>query len=169
MHRLLFALGIPHVGERAARLVAQQFGTLEAVATAGADELEAVDGIGPVIARAIVEWFADGESRKLVDRLVGLGINTVEPQSDEQQRPLAGLTFVLTGALSRPRPQVQARLEELGAAVAGSVSGRTSYLVAGADAGSKLKRARELSVEVLDEEGLERVVRQRSGEGMWSQ
>lgn len=168
LHRLLFALGIPHVGERAARLVAQRFGNLEAVAAAGEEELERVDGIGPVIARAIVGWFADPRNRRLVERLVAVGVNSSEPRSGRGERPLTGLTFVLTGALSRPRPEVQVRLEALGATVAGSVSGRTSYLVAGADAGSKLERARRLSVEVLDEEGLETLVRERSGEELWS-
>ncbi len=168
LHRLLFALGIPHVGERAARLVAERFGSLEAVATADVAELETVAGIGPVIASAIVAWFAEEENRRLVDRLVSRGVNTVEPGPGESSRPLAGLTFVLTGTLTRPRGEVQARLEELGATVSGSVSGRTSYVVAGAEAGSKLERARELGVEVLDEEGLGRIIRDRSGEELWS-
>ena len=80
---------------------------------------------------------------------------------------MAGLTFVLTGTLSRPRPELRDRLERLGATVAGSVSGRTSYLVASADAGSKLGKARELGVEVLDEEGLERLVEERTGRALW--
>ena len=168
LHRLLFALGIPHVGERAARLVAERFGSLEALAAAGEEELEAVAGIGPVISSAIVGWFADQRNRRVVERLAAVGVNTSEPRSNEGDRPLAGLTFVLTGALSRPRTEVQARLEVLGATVAGSVSGRTSYLVAGEDAGSKLERARKLSVEILDEDGLDKVVRERSGEGLWS-
>jgi len=168
LHRLLFALGIPHVGQRAARLLAERFGSMDALAKAGPEELEAIDGIGPVIARSVVDWFADPENRKLVRRLAERGVNTVEPTRDVAARPLDGLIFVLTGSLSRPRGEVRRRLEELGATVAGSVSRKTSFVVAGNDPGSKLEKARALGVPVVDEAGLAALVRERAGEDLWS-
>ncbi len=164
--RLLFALGIPHVGERAARLLAERFGTMERLARASEEELEAIEGIGPVIARSVVAWFRDPANRELIRRLAERGV-TGAPVT-RAGGGLDGLTFVLTGALSRPRPEVARRLEELGARVASSVSRRTSYVVAGESPGSKLARARELGVPVLDEAGLEALVRERTGEALWS-
>lgn len=164
--RLLFALGIPHVGERAARLLAERFGTMERLARASEEELEAIEGIGPVIARSVVAWFRDPANRELIRRLAERGV-TGAPVT-RAGGGLDGLTFVLTGALSRPRPEVARRLEELGARVASSVSRRTSYVVAGESPGSKLERARELGVPVLDEAGLEALVRERTGEALWS-
>ena len=164
LNRLLFAVGIPHVGERAALLLARRFRTLEALAEAGPEELEEVEGIGPVIARAVVDWFADEPNRGMMERLAERGVRTEEPQEEVRQAPLSGLTFVLTGTLSRPRPELKQRLERLGAVVSGSVSGRTSYVVAGKSAGSKLARARELGVTVLGEAELEELIRERAGE-----
>jgi len=167
LHRLLFALGIPHVGQRAARLLAERFGSMERLAAATPEELEAIDGIGPVIADSIRRWLAEPENRKLLDRLEALGVAMTEPRAaGEENRPLNGLSFVLTGTLSRPRDEVRRRLEELGARVTGSVSRRTSYLVAGEAAGSKLDKARELGVAVVDEAGLEALVRERGGD-LW--
>ena len=155
--RLLVALGVRHVGEKAAKVLAARFGSLEALARATAEELGAADGIGPTISASVVEFFADPENRELVRRLRAAGVDPrEEPQTDApDERPLSGLTFVLTGALSRPRERVAALLEQAGARVADSVSRKTSFVVAGADAGSKLEKARALGVEVLDESGLE--------------
>jgi len=165
LHRLLFALGIPHVGERAARILARRFRTMEALAAAPAEELEALDGIGPVIAASVRRWLDDPENRQLIERLREAGVAMEEPVDDapEDGRPLEGLTFVLTGTLSRPRSEVARRLESLGARVAGSVSRRTDYVVAGENAGSKLEKARALGVTVLDEGGLERLIAEREG------
>ena len=154
--RLLVALGIRHVGEKAAKVLAARFGSLAALETASAEELEEAEGIGPTIAASVVAFFADPEGQALVRRLRDRGVDPHEtPQvAAPASRPLSGLTFVLTGTLSRPRETVAGVLEGAGARVADSVSRRTSYLVAGADAGSKLEKARSAGVTVLDEGGL---------------
>jgi DNA ligase (NAD+) len=153
--RLLAGLGIRHVGERAAKLLARRFGSLAALAAAAADEIERVDGIGPTTAAAVSAYFADAGNAALVERLRERGVDPREEAAEPAGKaPLAGLTFVLTGALSRPREAVAALLEAAGARVSDAVSKKTTYLVAGSDAGSKLRRASELGVTVLDEAGL---------------
>jgi DNA ligase (NAD+) len=152
LHRLLFALGITHVGERAAKVLARRFGSLGELAAAEPEALEEVDGIGPVIAAAVSEWFAEERHQSLVRRLAERGIDPREEIEDAgDEYPLAGQIFVITGSLSRPRRELKEELEKLGASVAGSVSGKTSYLVAGENSGSKLAKARELGVEIIDE------------------
>lgn len=153
--RVLAALGIRHVGERAAKLLAARFGSLTALAAAGEAELQQTAGVGPTIAASVVAFFADPESRQLVDRLVARGVDPREEPLPPAGGPLAGLTFVLTGALSRPRPEVQTLLEHAGARVVDSVSRKTSFLVVGADPGSKAAKAATLGVTVLDEAGLQ--------------
>jgi DNA ligase (NAD+) len=159
LHRLLFALGIAHVGERAARLLAERFGRLEELAAADPDVLEEIDGIGPVIANAVVGWFADDGHQSAINRLTERGIDPhQEPGGARSEAPLAGQTFVLTGSLSRPRRALKEELESFGARVSASVSRKTSYLVAGENPGGKLAAARELGVEILDEAGLEQLL-----------
>jgi DNA ligase (NAD+) len=159
LHRLLFALGIPHVGERAAKQLARRFGSIEALASAEPATLEEIDGVGPVIAAAVARWFGDSRNRKLVDRLRKRGVDPREEvDSEGGDAELAGLTFVITGTLNRPRRELKEELERLGATVAGSVSRNTSYLVAGEKAGSKLDRARDLGVKIIDETGLEKLL-----------
>lgn len=171
LERLLFGLGIPLVGERAARALARAFGSVAGLAAATVEELEGVAGIGPVMAASVRRWFAEPGNAALVARLRERGVDPTEEVvaagGGEPDRPLAGATFVITGTLSRPRPAFRERLEELGATVTGSVSARTSFLVAGGDAGSKLARAQQLGVEVLDEAGLERLVEERTGRALW--
>ncbi len=169
LHRLLFGLGIPHVGERSARLLARRFGSLEALAKASTEQLEEVEGVGPVVAASVEGWLAQEGHRALLARLQERGIDPTDDAVDAAaaDTPLEGLTFVITGALHEPRPWIRERLEGLGAKVAGSVSGRTSFLVAGSDAGSKLNRAKELGIEVLDEDGLENLVIERTGRSFW--
>ncbi len=161
--RLLAALGIRHVGEKAAKVLAARFGSLAALDRSKAEDLEQAGGIGATISGSVVEFFADPENRALVRRLRRAGVDPrEEPQVLEAtERPLSGLTFVLTGTLSRPREGVAALLEEAGARVAESVSRRTSFLVAGADAGSKLEKARTLGVAVLDEGGLRALLKEK--------
>ena len=156
--RLLFALGLPHVGERASRLLAARFGSLENLATAETDDMINLEGIGPVIADSVKSWMAAAENRELIARLVARGVNPQEEERPKTEAPLAGQVFVLTGSLSSPRREIKERLEGLGATVAGSVSGKTTYLVAGENAGSKLDKATELGIEILDEIGLERML-----------
>ena len=159
LHRLLFALGIPHVGERAARLLAVRFGSLEELAASDPEALEEIDGIGPVIANAVVGWFADDGHQSTINRLTERGIDPhQEPGGARSEAPLAGQTFVLTGSLSRPRRALKEELESFGARVSASVSRKTSYLVAGENPGGKLATARELGVEILDEAGLEQLL-----------
>ena len=168
LERLLFALGMPHVGERAARALAGASVGSRRWRRRGTRSCRP----SRESARSWRRRFATGLPRPATASWwSGFGPAgwTLEAarSGDGGPRPLDGLTFVVTGALSRPRPEVQARLEELGATVAGSVSAKTSLVVAGAEAGSKLERARALGVEVVDEEGLERVIRERGGGGLW--
>lgn len=151
--RLLVALGIRHVGEKAARLLAARFGSLQALAAAGEAELQQVAGVGPTTAASVVAFFADPDNRRLVERLVERGVDPREAPA-AGGGPLAGLVFVLTGALSRPRPEVQGLLEAAGGKVVDSVSRKTSFVVVGSDPGSKAGKAAELGVRVLDEAGL---------------
>lgn len=158
LERALYSLGIPQVGEALARTLARQFGTIEKLMEASEEELEAVPDVGPVTAAEIRRALADERMRNLIQRLKEAGVSFEAKQAQPAEQPLAGLTIVLTGELSRPRSEVKEELETLGAKVAGSVSKKTSYVVAGPGAGSKLKKAQELGVPVLDEAGLQKLL-----------
>lgn len=152
--RVIMGLGIRFVGERTAELLAQEFGSMDAIMDASREDLENVEEIGPRISEAIAEFFARPANRALVQALKDVG---VEMTAEKRQRSmeLAGLTFVLTGTLpGLTRDEAKQRIEAAGGKVAGSVSKRSSYVVAGEDAGSKLDKARELKIPVLDEGGL---------------
>ncbi len=157
LHRLIFALGLPHVGERAARLLAKKFGSLTALAGAEAAELEMIDGVGSVIAASVTDWFAQPRNQRTISRLAERGIDPEEELTSSGDA-LAGTVIVLTGSLSRPRREIKNELEALGATVTNSISKKTTYLVAGEKAGSKLEKASTLGVEVLDEAGLARLI-----------
>lgn len=156
--RFLVALGIRHVGSGVADLLAEHFeGDLDALMAASREELEAVEGVGPIIADSVVSFFRDERNRREVKRLLELGVRWPRPRRTRRAGPLAGQTVVLTGALeSMTREEAKRRLEEAGAKVTSSVSKKTSFVVAGADPGSKLARAEELGVAVIDEAELER-------------
>ncbi|PNY82619.1 NAD-dependent DNA ligase LigA [Deinococcus koreensis] len=158
--RLINALGISHVGERNAQALASAFGTLDALLAATPEQIEAVPGLGGVIAQSVAGALADPSMRDLIARLRGAGLSPVEALTVRGEQ-LRGLNFVITGSLSRPRDALKAELEAAGGRVTGSVTGKTSYLIAGEDAGSKLDRARELEVPVLDEPGLSALLRER--------
>ena len=150
--RLLYALGIPQVGEATAELLAGEFGSLDRVRRATEQDLLAVEGVGPSMA-AEIRLFFEGRGGELVDRLAAAG---VEPRSAERpaEGPLTGKTIVFTGALAgMTRPDAEALVRALGGKASSSVSSKTDYVVAGEDAGSKLEKARRLKVQVLDEEG----------------
>ncbi|MCD4750566.1 MAG: NAD-dependent DNA ligase LigA [Thermoanaerobaculales bacterium] len=167
LHRLIFALGISHVGERAARSLAVVFPSIADLASAEAEKLEAIEGVGSVMAASIVFWFSEEANQTLIERLVERGVNPVEAPSEpvgSRERPLEGKVFVLTGTLSISRREMKNRLEALGATVTGSVSRKTSFVLAGQDPGAKVKRANELGVDILDEEALDILLRERSGE-----
>ena len=152
--RVLMGLGIRFVGERTAELLAQEFGSMDALMTASAEELERVEEVGPRISQAILDFFAQPANRALVESLRRAG---VEMTAEKKQRTaqLAGLTFVLTGTLpTMTRDEAKEKIEAAGGKSAGSVSKKTNYVVAGEEAGSKLDKARELKVPVIDEAGL---------------
>lgn len=151
LDRLLYALGIREVGEVTARSLALHFGSMEAVREADEDTLTAVDDVGPIVASHVAAFFRQETNLQVVQALQDAGVQwqAIEKQGGEQ--PLAGQTWVLTGALSMPRIQARNLLESLGAKVTGSVSAKTSTLLAGEAAGSKLARAEKLGVEVITE------------------
>src|SRR5580693_1559921 len=154
LNRVLFGLGIRFVGERTAQLLGEEFGSMDALMAASMEELERVNEVGPRVAQAIREFFDEEKNRALIDKLRAAGLNlTAEKRKKSSQ--LEGLTFVLTGTLPNlTREDAKARIEAAGGRVSGSVSKKTHYVVAGEDAGSKLDKARELGVQVLDEPGL---------------
>jgi DNA ligase (NAD+) len=152
--RVLMGLGIRFVGERTAELLAEEFGSIEALEAASAEELERVEEVGPRISQAILEFFAQPANLALIASLKAADVDmTAEKKLRATQ--LAGLTFVLTGTLpTLTRDEAKAKIEAAGGKTAGSVSKKTSYVVAGEEAGSKLDKARELKVPVIDEAGL---------------
>ena len=160
LHRLLTGLGIRHVGRDVALRLVHAFPSLEALAEASHDTLTAIDGIGPITAESVADWFAVKENQALVEELKALGVNTqrqpaeAPPEAkDNTASPIAGATFVLTGALEGfTRKEAKAAIEQRGGNVTGSVSGNTDYLVRGANPGSKLQQAQERDVSVLDED-----------------
>jgi DNA ligase (NAD+) len=154
--RLLFGLGILHVGAGGARALASHFGTLDAIAAASEEQLEEVRDIGEVVARSLVTWFRDPEHQQLIERLRSAGLNfTAQKTAARATHPnFAGKTFVLTGTLGEPRDEVKERILALGGKVSGSVSKKTDYVVAGENAGSKLADAQRLGVAVLSEQQL---------------
>jgi DNA ligase (NAD+) len=154
--RLLYALGIRHVGTRIAQVLASAFGSIDALGAASEQELTATSEIGPVVAASVAAWFQDPGNRVLVERLRAAGVATEAPRAvaAAPSSDLAGKTFVLTGRLEKyTREEAAALIEARGGRVASSVSKKTDYVVAGEEAGSKLDRARELGVAVLDEAG----------------
>ena len=155
LERVIFGLGIRFVGERTAQFLAEHFGSLDAIMKASAEELEEVDEVGPRIAESIVEFFADEHNRQLVHDLRKAGL-TFTGKKKEKGTKLAGKTFVLTGTLARhTRDEAKKLIEDAGGRVSGSVSKKTDYVVAGTEAGSKLDKARELGVPVIDEAEME--------------
>jgi len=160
LSRLLFGLGIRHVGGTAAELLARQFGTLHALAKASVEDILAVRGIGEIIAEAVVQYFADPSVKELVGKLEKAGVNTEEPRQVEVGGALSGLTVVITGTLpTLSRPRATELVEQAGERVTSSVSKATSFVVAGAEAGSKLEKARALGTEIIDEETLLKRIR----------
>ncbi len=161
LSRLIYALGIRFVGDSTAALLARRFGSIEALAAASAEELEEVEDIGSRIAESVRAFFDSERNQDLLRRLEDAGLQFEEEQTEAEAAdgPLEGKTFVLTGTLSGlTRNEAAARITALGGKVTGSVSGRTTYLVAGEKAGSKLRKAEQLEVEVLDEAGLEELL-----------
>ncbi len=152
LSRLLFALGIRHVGSETAALLAQHFGSLDAIAGASEEELAAGPGIGPVVAQSIQAYFADDQNRELIERLRRDGVRMEAEAPATREGPLAGQTFVVTGTLSAfSRSDAEARIRTLGGVAASSVTKATTYLVAGENPGSKLAKAQQYGTQVLNE------------------
>lgn len=152
--RFLYALGIRHVGEHVARLLAEHFKGLEALVAASEAQIAAVDGVGPVVARSVRAFFSQAENQRTVDALLTRGVVIVAPPAGPaSENAFDGQRFVLTGTLeSMPRSQAKACIERLGGTVSGSVSAKTRFVVAGSSPGSKRERAEALGVEVIDED-----------------
>ena len=152
--RFIFALGIRNVGEATAGDMARHFGSLDELMAADAARLQQVRDVGPVVAQSMVDFFGEAHNREVIEQLRSLGVvwHEHQPQMDKIL-PFGGKTFVLTGTLATlSRQQAKEMLEALGARVSGSVSKKTDYVVAGLESGSKLERAKELHVTVLNEE-----------------
>jgi DNA ligase (NAD+) len=156
--RAIYALGIIGVGESAARLLAEKFGTIDNLQDASLEDLENIEGIGPVIARNIHTFFRNEGNRAMIDKLRRGGVKFPEYRAATGEGKLAGKTFVITGTLSKPRSQVKKLIEDNGGKVTGSVSGNTDYLVCGEDPGSKRDKARKLNVPIIDEDGLDELI-----------
>ena len=152
--RLVNGLGIRHVGERGAQVLVAAFGSMTGLGMASLEQLEAVREVGPVLAASVRAWFDQPSNQALVTRLAEAGVRSEEPRTAVAAgpQPLAGQTFVITGTLAAmSRDEAEREIERLGGKVTGSVSKKTSYLVTGTDAGSKLEKARALGVATLDE------------------
>jgi DNA ligase (NAD+) len=164
LSRLVYAFGIRHVGEKAAATVARHFRTMPRILDASIEALQATPDIGPVVAASIRGFADEPHNRELVQRLADAGVNMTSqmPAVADEPGPLTGKVFVLTGTLaSMSREEATAALEALGAKVSGSVSKKTSFVVAGAEAGSKLEKARQLGVETLDEDAFRALIMKR--------
>jgi DNA ligase (NAD+) len=158
LERMIYGLGIRFVGERTAQFLAEHFGSMDALMKAKEEELLEVDEVGPRIAQSIAEFFQEPKNRELVERLRKAGL-TFAGKKKERGSKLAGKTFVLTGTLPRySRDEAKKLIEDAGGKVTGSVSKKTDYVVAGDDAGSKLDKAKELGVKVIDEKEMKRLV-----------
>ena len=162
VHRLIYALGIRHVGEKAATTLARHFRTIDAVMDASVDDLQQTPEIGPVLAQSVRSFAEEPRNRALVNKLKAAGVNTTTHLSEPTKEPegkLAGKTVVLTGTLqSMSREEATAALERLGARVSGSVSKKTSFVVVGDEAGSKLEKAQKLGIETLDEDAFRALI-----------
>jgi DNA ligase (NAD+) len=158
LERVIFGLGIRFVGERTAQFLAEHFGSMDALMNASQEELEQVNEVGPRIAESISEFFHEPRNRELVKRLRESGL-TFSGKKRERGTKLTGKTFVLTGTLTKySRDQAKKLIEDAGGRVSGSVSKKTDYVVAGSDAGSKLDKAKELGVTVIEENEMEKLV-----------
>ncbi|HET9401483.1 MAG TPA: NAD-dependent DNA ligase LigA, partial [Candidatus Acidoferrales bacterium] len=158
--RLIYALGMRFVGERTAQLLADHFGDMDAIAKASAEELTAVGEVGPKVAASIAEFFSEKANQELIRKLRKAGLNFTEERKAVAENRLRGASFVFTGTLERRSREAAGELvQQYGGKVIGSVSKNTNYVVAGADPGSKLEKAKALGVTILDEEGFDAVIK----------
>ena len=152
LYRLIFALGIRHIGEKAAKVLAEHYGTMEALMAADAEDLARIDGVGAVLADSVVSYFANDENRRSIDKLREAGVNMTCLTERKDDR-FAGMTFVLTGTLpTMGRSEASALIEQYGGKTSGSVSKKTSVVLAGEDAGGKLTKAQALGIRIINEQ-----------------
>ena len=162
LHRLITALGIRHVGSKASKVLARKFKTLENLANADFDTLSQINDIGPIVANSIVEFFSQEQTKDLIERLKGYGVNMEDESKDNEDNRFEGLTFVLTGSLENfTRDEASEIIENYGGKVSGSVSKKTSYVLAGEDAGSKLTKAQSLGVSVISEDEFKEMIKEK--------
>jgi DNA ligase (NAD+) len=165
--RLIYGLGVRHIGERAAQVLARAFGSIDAIATATEEQLQDTPEVGPVLAESVRSWFGEPRNVQLLGRLRAAGVRMEIPEAErktaDRPAPLRGRTYVITGTLAAmSREQATAALEQLGAKVAGSVSRKTTGVIVGEEAGSKAEKARELGVPMLDEAAFLELIRSRA-------
>jgi DNA ligase (NAD+) len=154
LRRVILGLGIRFVGERTAELLAEHFGTLDAIMDASLEDLQQVTEVGPRVGEAIVQFFAEPRNRELVERLRKAGLQ-FQGKKKERGTKLVGKTFVLTGTLPNlSREDAKKMIEDAGGKVSGSVSKKTDFVLAGSDAGSKLDKAKELGIAIIDEDAM---------------
>jgi DNA ligase (NAD+) len=158
--RLLIGLGIRHVGYTVAQLLAREFGTIEAIQAASFERLNEVEGIGPIVARSIRDFFDNPQSQHLVNSLLEAGVRPAPPEVP-REGPLSGKTFVITGTLSEPRSQFEQQIRDLGGVATDSVTKKTDYVVLGDNPGSKLAKAQKMGIEIIDQAGLKKLLRKK--------
>jgi DNA ligase (NAD+) len=161
--RLVYGLGIRHVGERASQVLAEAFGSIPTLQAASVEQLQSIPEIGPVLAESVRSWLDEPRNQELIQRLKGVGVRMEIPPEERQTKsapgPLSGLTYVITGTLSSmTREEATQAIERLGARVSGSVSRKTTAVIVGAEAGSKAEKARDLGVPTLDEAAFQALI-----------
>ena len=161
MPRFIISLSIPNVGEETAILLSNEFESIERLKEAKIERLEKIEGIGPIVAESIVEWFEDKENQKLLSKLLKhVTIEQSESSSQDLGKKLEGKTFVLTGTLeTMSREEAKQKIRDLGGNISSSVSKETDFIVAGENPGTKYEKALELGVQVLNERELEKIIR----------
>ena len=158
LYRLLTALGINHIGAKASKVLAKKFKTIDNLSNASYEELSEISDIGPIMAKSIVEFFEEPQTKDLIEKLKQAGVNTTSLNSEDTDNRFEGLTFVLTGSLEKyTREEATNIIEKFGGKVSGSVSKKTSYLLAGEEAGSKLTKAQSLGIKIISEEEFEKL------------
>ena len=160
LYRFIYSLGIPNVGVKTAKDIVNKFKSIEGLKNAKFEELVEVPDVGDVVAQDVVSFFKEEKVLETIDELLELGVNPKFEEVEVTENPFMGKTVVATGSLQKySRSEIKAKLESLGAKVAGSVSKKTDYVIAGEAAGSKLTKAQELGVKVLSEEEFEEILR----------
>ncbi len=159
LYRLLTALGINHIGAKASKVLARKYKNIDDLSKASFEELSEIDDIGPIMAKSIVDFFEENQTKDLIEKLKQAGVNTKSLEKEEFDQKFEGLTFVLTGSLEKyTRQEATDIIERFGGKVSGSVSKKTDYLLAGEDAGSKLTKAQSLGVKIISEDKFEEMI-----------